>query len=49
MSWNIRRDYIETVESTKNAEISEDQKHNDETSIQDITNKLLEKLMIFCP
>ena len=39
---NIRRDYIENVRKLqKNGEISEDQKHQDETLIQDITNKVI--------
>ena len=42
---NIRRDYIETVRKLqKNAEISEDQKHHDETNIQDITDKIIRKI-----
>ena len=42
---NIRRDYIESVRKLqKNAEISEDQKHNDETSIQDITDEIIKKI-----
>ena len=42
---NIRRDYIETVRKLqKNAEISEDQKHHDETNIQDITDEIIRKI-----
>jgi ribosome recycling factor len=42
---NIRRDHIETVRKLqKNGEISEDQKHKDELSIQDITNQIIEKI-----
>ena len=39
---NIRRDYIETVSKLqKNGEISEDQKHQDEISIQEITDVVI--------
>ena len=39
---NIRRDYIENVRKLqKNGEISEDQKHQDELLIQEITNKVI--------
>ena len=39
---NIRRDYIETVRKLqKNGEISEDQKHQDEISIQEITDVVI--------
>ena len=42
---NIRRDHIETVRKLqKNGEISEDQKHKDEFSIQEITNQIIEKI-----
>jgi ribosome recycling factor len=42
---NIRRDYIEIVRKLqKNGEISEDQKHKDELSIQEITNQIIEKI-----
>jgi ribosome recycling factor len=42
---NIRRDHIETVRKLqKNSEISEDQKHKDELSIQEITNQIIEKI-----
>ena len=42
---NIRRDHIETVRKLqKNGEISEDQKHKDELSIQEITNQIIEKI-----
>jgi len=42
---NIRRDHIEIVRKLqKNAEISEDQKHNDETSIQEITDEIIKKI-----
>ena len=39
---NIRRDYIEnTRKLQRNGEISEDQKHQDELLIQDITNDII--------
>jgi len=42
---NIRRDHIEDVRNLqKKGEISEDQKHNDEFSIQEITNLNIEKI-----
>lgn len=42
---NIRRDHIENVRKLqKNGEISEDQKHKDELSIQEITNQIIEKI-----
>lgn len=42
---NIRRDHIETVRKLqKNGDISEDQKHKDELSIQEITNQIIEKI-----
>jgi len=42
---NIRRDHIEDVRNLqKKGEISEDQKHNDELSIQEITNLNIEKI-----
>jgi len=42
---NIRRDHIEAVRKLqKNGEISEDQKHKDEFSIQEITNQIIEKI-----
>jgi ribosome recycling factor len=42
---NIRRDHIETVRKLqKIGEISEDQKHKDELSIQEITNQIIEKI-----
>jgi len=42
---NIRRDHIETVRKLqKNGEISEDQKHKDELSIQEITNQIIKKI-----
>jgi ribosome recycling factor len=42
---NIRRDHIETVRKLqKNGEISEDQKHKDELSIQEVTNQIIEKI-----
>ena len=42
---NIRRDHIEAVRKLqKNGEISEDQKHKDELSIQEITNQIIEKI-----
>jgi len=42
---NIRRDHIENVRNLqKKGEISEDQKHKDELSIQEITNLNIEKI-----
>jgi len=42
---NIRRDHIEDVRNLqKKGEISEDQKHKDELSIQEITNLNIEKI-----
>lgn len=42
---NIRRDHIEAVRKLqKNGDISEDQKHKDELSIQEITNQIIEKI-----
>jgi ribosome recycling factor len=42
---NIRRDHIEAVRKLqKNGEISEDQKHKDELSIQEITNQIIVKI-----
>tara|TARA_B100000989_G_scaffold149275_1_gene111299 strand:+ start:752 stop:1309 length:558 start_codon:yes stop_codon:yes gene_type:complete len=42
---NIRRDYIEnTRKLQKNSEISEDQKHQDELLIQDITNDIIRSI-----
>jgi ribosome recycling factor len=42
---NIRRDNIEnTRKLQKNSEISEDQKHQDELLIQDITNDVIRKI-----
>jgi ribosome recycling factor len=42
---NIRRDHMENVRKLqKNGEISEDQKHKDELSIQEITNQIIEKI-----
>ena len=42
---NIRRDYIENVRKLqKNGEISEDQKHQDEILIQEITNKVVSNI-----
>ena len=42
---NIRRDHIEAVRKLqKNGDISEDQKHKDEFSIQEITNQIIEKI-----
>ena len=39
---NIRRDYVENVRKLqKNSEISEDQKHQDELLIQEITDKFI--------
>ena len=42
---NVRRDYIENVRKLqKNGEISEDQKHQDEILIQEITNKVISNI-----
>ena len=42
---NIRRDLIENIRKLqKNGEISEDQKHNDEALIQQITDKIIKKI-----
>ena len=42
---NIRRDYIENIRKLqKNGKISEDQKHQDEILIQDITNKVVSNI-----
>ena len=42
---NIRRDYIEHIRKLqKNGEISEDQKHDDEIKIQDITDKFINSI-----
>ena len=42
---NIRRDYIEnTRKLQKNSEISEDQKHKNETLIQDITDEFINSI-----
>ena len=42
---NIRRDYIENVRKLqKNGEISEDQKHQDEILIQEVTNKVIKEI-----
>jgi ribosome recycling factor len=42
---NIRRDHIEDVRNLqKKGEISEDQKHKDELSIQELTNLNIEKI-----
>ena len=44
---NIRRDYIENVRKLqKNGEISEDQKHQDEILIQEITDKVINDIDI---
>ena len=44
---NIRRDYIENVRKIqKNGEISEDQKHQDEILIQEITDKVINNIDI---
>ena len=44
---NIRRDYIENVRKLqKNGEISEDQKHQDEILIQEITDKVINNIDI---
>ena len=42
---NIRRDYIENVRTLqKNSEISEDQKHQDELLIQQITDEIISNI-----
>ena len=42
---NIRRDYIENVRKLqKNGEISEDQKHQDELLIQQITDEIISNI-----
>ena len=42
---NIRRDYVENVRKLqKNGEISEDQKHQDETLIQQITDEIISNI-----
>ena len=42
---NIRRDYVENVRKLqKNGDISEDQKHQDELSIQQITNEIINNI-----
>ena len=42
---NIRRDYIENVRKLqKNGEISEDQRHQDELLIQEITDKIISNI-----
>ena len=42
---NIRRDYIENIRKLqKNGKISEDQKHQDEILIQEITNKVVSNI-----
>ena len=42
---NIRRDLIENIRKLeKNSEISEDQKHQDESSIQEITDEVIKKI-----
>ena len=42
---NIRRDLIENIRKLqKNGEISEDQKHNDEALIQQITDNIIKKI-----
>ena len=42
---NIRRDYIENVRNLqKNGEISEDQKHQDELLIQQITDEIISNI-----
>ncbi len=44
---NIRRDYIESVRKLqKNGDISEDQKHQDELLIQNITDEIINKIDI---
>ena len=42
---NVRRDYVENVRKLqKNGEISEDQKHQDELIIQEITNEVISNI-----
>ena len=42
---NIRRDLIENIRKLqKNGEISEDQKHNDEALVQQITDNIIKKI-----
>ncbi len=42
---NIRRDIIEDIrKKQKNSEISEDEKHNDEETVQKITNEYVDKI-----
>ena len=42
---NIRRDLIENIRKLqKNSEISEDQKHNDEALVQQITDNIIKKI-----
>ena len=42
---NIRRDYIEKIRKLqKNGEISEDQKHQDEFQVQEITNEVINNI-----
>ena len=42
---NIRRDFVETVRKLqKNGEISEDQKHQDEQLIQQITDEIISEI-----
>ena len=42
---NVRRDYIENVRKLqKNGDISEDQKHQDELLIQEITDEVINKI-----
>ena len=42
---NIRRDLIENIRKLqKNGEISEDQKHNDEVLVQQITDNIIKKI-----
>ena len=42
---NIRRDYIEKIRKLqKNGEISEDQKHQDELQVQEITNEVINNI-----
>ena len=42
---NIRRDLIENIRKIqKNGEISEDQKHNDEALVQQITDSIIKKI-----
>ena len=42
---NVRRDYVENVRRLqKNGEISEDQKHQDELVIQEITDEVISNI-----